>query len=107
MTIAAVVAARHKRLERKLTDHLRERGALSPTAATRLDAQRGMSRSVLRSLLRYGAVVEIPGDLYWLNEAAYTEMRARRRRRIAWIMALVLAISAITIAMIFAFVRTR
>lgn len=78
--IVAVAAAQRVRQERELIDHMREHKALSAGAATELRPQRRIGQAVLRRLVRARAVLEAGSGQYWLDEAAYATMRAKRQR---------------------------
>ena len=83
----SMVAAVRLRRERQLVGRLRDLDALSADHAALLGSPRGMASAVLRGLIRNGVVVKESEDAYWLNEAAYADMRARRRKRIMLVMA--------------------
>ena len=91
--VGAVIAAHRVRQERKLVAQLRDQSALSARAAIRLNPERRLARAALRTLIRHGAVKQTGADLYWLDEPAYDEMRANRKRMVF----LALAVGAIVI----------
>jgi hypothetical protein len=107
MMIPPIAAALRVRRRRELVEQLRAGGALSPTAATGLTPSSGMGRSALRDLLRHRAVLQTENGSYWLDEAAYVEMLAMRRRVIALTMTIVFFAAAIVIAATLAFVSMR
>jgi hypothetical protein len=91
-TGAAAAGAAARRAERRLVEHLRAAGALSPSSASPIPEQRWMGNKALRRLVTAGAIREAkPG--YYLDEANYSAYRARRNRNTIVIMA-VLAVAA-------------
>ncbi|MES1201388.1 MAG: hypothetical protein ABUS57_08045 [Pseudomonadota bacterium] len=105
MNTGTIVAAVRLRKERALVGHLRELGALSADHAALLGAPRGMANAVLRGLIRNGVVVKASEDAYWLNESAYAEMRARRRKRIAIVLSCVVVVLCIVAGVTYALTR--
>ena len=89
----AVIVAARMRQEKKLIGELRDQSAFSQKAAIRLNPERLLARAALRALIRHGAVKQAGADLYWLDEPAYEEMRANRRRMVF----MALAVAAIVI----------
>ena len=75
----AVVAVLRLRKEREIVAALRDRAAVSEKAAATLTPSGGIKGSVLRSLVRNGAVRETGAGAFYLDEAAYAAMRSRRR----------------------------
>jgi len=75
----AIVAAMKLRKERHLVGLLRDRNALSAATAIEIDQQAGLANAAFRSLLRNGAIVQSQPDRYWLDEAAYRNMRSKRQ----------------------------
>ncbi|MES1200689.1 MAG: hypothetical protein ABUS57_04485 [Pseudomonadota bacterium] len=96
MSVVPVIAAQRMRKERRLVTHLREQGALSAASATGFGAPQGMSQAALRGLLRHGAVQQTSNGAYWLDEPAYTAMRAKRQRN-AFVALTIVALIAVAI----------
>lgn len=97
----AVVAVLRLRKERDIVAALRERGAVSETTATPLERKGGFEQRVMRDLLKHGAVKETASSAFYLDEAAYDDMRAKRRSRgmiVAVVSVVVLAAVAILMA---------
>ncbi|CAN5315962.1 M20/M25/M40 family metallo-hydrolase [soil metagenome] len=99
--VSGAVAAAHMRAERKIVQALRSAGATSVQTAIALPGGRVIQRGSMRQLLRHRAVVPA-GELFWLDEAAYAEMKNLRRSRLFIVMfgvaALLIIVSAVTIA---------
>ena len=76
----AVVAAMAHNAERRLVETLRAHGALSAERAVPLVVGKPLERSVLKRLIKRGAIRQA-GERYWLNEEGYTAMRGSRRVR--------------------------
>lgn len=99
----AVIVAARMRHEKKLISELRDQAAFSAKAAIRLNPEQRLARAALRTLLRHGAVKQTGADLYWLDEPAYDEMRANRRRMVF----LALAVGVIVVLIVIFVVRQR
>ncbi|MCX7359535.1 MAG: hypothetical protein NT015_15510 [Alphaproteobacteria bacterium] len=69
------------RKEREIVAALREHGAVSEKTAISIERKRGFELRVMRSLLKHGAVKEAASSAFYLDEAAYDDMRAKRRSR--------------------------
>lgn len=79
MSTGAAAAAAIKRAERRLVEHLRDAGAVNPSSASPIPDQNWIGRSVVRRMVKAGALREAGSGVY-LDEAAYDAFRARRRR---------------------------
>lgn len=77
----AIVVALARRAERRIVEQLREAGATSPAKTEPLFGLRWTEKRRLRRLLAAGAIREASPGAYYLNEAALTLYRQRRRRR--------------------------
>jgi hypothetical protein len=93
----AIVAAIKLRKERHLVALLRERNALSAVNAIEIDKQSGLANAAFRSLIRNGAVIQSQPGWYWLDEAAYTKMRATRTMLMSVVIVAAIAIVAAVI----------
>jgi hypothetical protein len=92
---AAAIAAARARSERELVAHLREHSALSAETATAVDPHSPMGRAALNALVEGKAAVRTSANLYWLDESAYTAMRAGRRVTVLWTLAVLLVVLAV------------
>lgn len=101
MTFSGAAAAAVIRSEKKIVAALRSAGAVSSGTGIALHDGRLIERNALRRLLRHKAVLQT-GDLYWLDEAAYEEMKNLRRSRVFMILfglaAVLIIVSAVVIA---------
>lgn len=99
---ASVAVAASMRAEKRIVHTLRDAGATSASAAVALPEGRLIQRNVLRRLIRRNVVIETGPDLYWLDDAAYGEMKTKRTSRIILVLfglaALLIVVSAVTIA---------
>jgi acetylornithine deacetylase/succinyl-diaminopimelate desuccinylase-like protein len=99
---AGAVAAASVRASKRIVQALREAKATSPETAIALAEGRLIQRGALRRLIRGGAVIETGSATYWLDEAAYLEMKKLRTSRIILSLfgaaALIIVIAAVTIA---------
>ena len=75
----AAIAAAVRRAERKLIEHLRGAGALDPARTSPLPQLRRIEETRLRRLMGSGAIRETEPGRYYLDEAAYTAYRGRRK----------------------------
>lgn len=89
----AIVAAVRLRKEREIVTFLRERSALSATAAAQLGPEGLMEKSALRSLLRNRAVIAAENGSFYLDDDAYETLRSKRRRMIGILVVLVLSVA--------------
>ena len=103
--VVAVLAAQRARQERELVEHLRQNHAFSATTATALRPQGRIGQAILRELVRRRAVLETGGDLFWLDESVYAEIRASRQRFATTSVLVILAASVGVIALIMIFGR--
>ncbi|WGM45707.1 Succinyl-diaminopimelate desuccinylase [Brevundimonas sp. NIBR10] len=83
MTVGSsgAVAAMSLQAEKRITQALRDAGAVSPDTAIALAPGRLIQRGALRRLVRRSAVVEAGEGRYWLDDPAYQEMRNTRSSR--------------------------
>ena len=83
MTVGSsgAVAAMSLQAEKRITQALRDAGAVSPDTAITLAPGRLIQRGALRRLVRRSAVVEVGEGRYWLDDPAYQEMRNTRSSR--------------------------
>ncbi|QTC91378.1 M20/M25/M40 family metallo-hydrolase [Brevundimonas goettingensis] len=99
---ASVAVAASMRAEKRIVRTLRNANATSPSTAVALAEGRLIQRGALRRLIKRNAVVEAGPDLYWLDDAAYAEMKKLRTSRIILTLfgltALIIVVSAVTIA---------
>ena len=101
-TVTGAVAAASLRATKRIVHTLRQAHATAPETAVVLAEGRLIQRGALRRLIRSGAVVDTGSGTYWLDEAAYVEMRKLRTSRVILslfgLAALIIIVSAVTIA---------
>ena len=99
---ASAAAAASMRAQKRIIQTLRDANAVSEASAIALHPPRVVQRGALRRLLRHGAVLQTTDETYWLDEAAFTEMKALRTSRIILSLfgaaALIIVVAAVTIA---------
>jgi acetylornithine deacetylase/succinyl-diaminopimelate desuccinylase-like protein len=99
---ASAAAAASVRAGKRIVQILREARATTPDTAVALAEGRLIQRGALRRLMRSGAVVETGAGTYWLDDAAYAEMKKLRTSRIILSLfaaaALIIVVAAVTIA---------
>lgn len=106
MSASATIAAASIRSEKRIVQTLKAAGATSAETAIALAQGPLIRRGALRRLLRGAAVIEVPADdgwaRYWLDEAAYQEMRNRRQSRLLLSIFGVAALALVITAVVFA-----
>ena len=95
MSAAVIAAGAVHAARRRVTQILRDAGALSPETAAPVQLTRGLDRGAFERLLRAGAVREAAPGLYWLDEAALELDDRRRRRRASIATAVMMAVMAV------------
>jgi len=102
MTMSGAVAAASMQAEKRIVQTLKAADAQSAETAIALEQGRLIQRGALRRLMRRKAVVEAGSGRYWLDEAAYAEMRNLRTSRLILslfgIAAVIIIGAAVTIA---------
>jgi len=100
--MGGAVAAASVRAEKRIVQTLRNANATSPETAVALAEGRLIQRGALRRLVRRNAVIEAAPNTFWLDDAAYEEMKKLRTSRIILTLfglaALLIVVSAVTIA---------
>ncbi|NBW09487.1 MAG: M20/M25/M40 family metallo-hydrolase [Caulobacteraceae bacterium] len=100
--MGGAVAAASVRAEKRIVQTLRNANATSPETAVALAEGRLIQRGALRRLIRRNAVIEAAPNTFWLDEAAYEEMKKLRTSRIILTMfglaALLIVLATVTIA---------
>ena len=81
--------------EHRVARRLRHAGATSPGAARPLEEERPLDGRALRRLLDAGVVRDAGGGRFFLDEAAYAEFRAIRRKRALTAVAVIVVILAV------------
>ncbi|HEX8472002.1 MAG TPA: M20/M25/M40 family metallo-hydrolase [Brevundimonas sp.] len=99
---ASAVAAASMRAGKRIVHTLREAHATAPETAVVLAEGRLIQRGALRRLVQGGAVIDTGSGTYWLDEAAYVEMKKLRTSRIILSLfgaaALLIVVATVTIA---------
>lgn len=96
MSTGAVVGAAARRAERKLVEHLKMAGAVSPTSTSTLPDLRWMGKRVLSRLIRADVIHEVQAG-YYLDEVKYSAYRARRQKNTIAIMSVVVVAASLVI----------
>ena len=100
--MGGAVAAASVRAEKRIVQTLRNANATSPETAVALAEGRLIQRGALRRLIRRNAVIEAAPNTFWLDDAAYEEMKKLRTSRIILTMfglaALLIVLATVTIA---------
>jgi acetylornithine deacetylase/succinyl-diaminopimelate desuccinylase-like protein len=90
------------RAGKRIVHTLREAHATAPETAVVLAEGRLIQRGALRRLVQGGAVIDTGSGTYWLDEAAYVEMKKLRTSRIILSLfgaaALLIVVATVTIA---------
>lgn len=94
MGTTAAVAVALTRAERRVVERLIHLGATSPERARPLPELRMLESTRLRRLERANVVAEASPGKYWVDEAAYAQLRSGRRHRVWIVLAILLAVAA-------------
>ena len=78
--------------EHRLARRLRNEGATSPRDARTVETRRALDGRALRRLIEAGVVRDAGGGRFYIDEAAYGELRAARRTRSLSIIGIILFI---------------
>jgi acetylornithine deacetylase/succinyl-diaminopimelate desuccinylase-like protein len=99
---ATAAAAASMRAQKRIIQTLRDANAVSEATAIALHPPRMIQRGALRRLVKHGAVLQTADETYWLDEAAFVEMKKLRTSRIILTLfglaALLIVVAAVTIA---------
>ena len=99
---ASAAVAASMRAEKRIVQTLRNANATSPETAVALAEGRLIQRGALRRLIKRNAVIEAAPNTFWLDDAAYDEMKKLRTSRIILTMfglaALLIILATVTIA---------
>jgi hypothetical protein len=92
--LPAIIAALIVGTDRRIVGKLRRENALSPESATVLPRRWGIWRWRIQRLIGRGALVRVPPDRVYLDQAGWQAYRTSRRRRVLIILAIVLSFAA-------------
>jgi hypothetical protein len=90
----AIAAAVAERRYRELIASLEEQGAVDAASAAPLPARTRSDRSVIRELVRHGAINEAAPGTYWLDREAADTWHARRKRTMNRALGVISAVAA-------------
>lgn len=96
MSTGAIIGAAARRAERRLVEHLRQAGAVSPASASTIPDQRWMGKRALSRLVAAGAIREEKGG-YYLDDAIYDVYRARRKRNVIVFVGIAVVVASLVI----------
>lgn len=88
----SAIAVALTRAERRLIDHLRRAGAISPATARALPELRGIEEGRLERFLAAGVIREPAPGSYYVDEAVYATFRRDRRALVLSVLGVVLAV---------------
>lgn len=104
---AVIAAAAAKRAEQRIVDILRAAEATSAAKAAPLHPKRMIDQSILKRLIRGGAVIDAGGEKYWLSEPGYAAYQDQRRKTAVIALIFALGLTIVLIAATVGFVQLK